>query len=39
MGKFVCAFRGRRDSYQMPLALAEVDLPDRFVTDAYASCG
>jgi glycosyltransferase involved in cell wall biosynthesis len=36
MGKFVCAFRGRRDSYQVPLALAEAGLLDQFVTDAYA---
>jgi len=34
--QFVCAFRGRRDSYQVPLALAEVDLLDQFITDAYA---
>jgi glycosyltransferase involved in cell wall biosynthesis len=37
MKKYVCAFRGRRDSYQVPLALAEGDLLDRFITDAYAS--
>jgi hypothetical protein len=36
MQKFVCAFRGRRDSYQVPLALAGVDLLDQFITDAYA---
>jgi glycosyltransferase involved in cell wall biosynthesis len=36
MGKFVCAFRGRRDSYQVPLALAEGGLLDQFITDAYA---
>ena len=36
MEKFVCAFRGRRDSYQVPLALAEKDLLDQFITDAYA---
>jgi glycosyltransferase involved in cell wall biosynthesis len=36
MGKFVCAFRGRRDSYQVPLALAEAGLLDQFITDAYA---
>jgi len=34
--QYVCAFRGRRDSYQVPLALAEVDLLDQFITDAYA---
>jgi glycosyltransferase involved in cell wall biosynthesis len=33
--KYVCAFRGRRDSYQAPLALAEGELLDRFITDAY----
>lgn len=36
MARYVCAFRGRRDSYQVPLALAEADLLDSFVTDAYA---
>jgi glycosyltransferase involved in cell wall biosynthesis len=36
MQKFVCAFRGRRDSYQVPLALAEAGLLDQFITDAYA---
>jgi hypothetical protein len=36
MDRFVCAFRGRRDSYQVPLALAEEDLLDQFITDAYA---
>ena len=35
-GKYVCAFRGRRDSYQAPLALAEGALLDQFITDAYA---
>ena len=33
---FVCAFRGRRDDYQVPLALAQGRLLDRFVTDLYA---
>jgi glycosyltransferase involved in cell wall biosynthesis len=33
---YVCAFRGRRDSYQAPLALAEGGLLDRFFTDIYA---
>ncbi len=37
MKKYVCAFRGRRDSYQVPLALAEGGLLDQFITDAYAS--
>jgi glycosyltransferase involved in cell wall biosynthesis len=37
MKKYVCAFRGRRDSYQVPLALAQGDLLDQFITDAYAS--
>src|SRR6266699_4436024 len=36
MKKYVCAFRGRRDSYQVPLALAEAGLLDQFITDAYA---
>ena len=35
--KYVCAFRGRRDSYQVPVALAESELLDSFITDAYAS--
>ncbi len=34
---FVCAFRGRRDSYQVPLALAEASLLDQFITDAYTT--
>lgn len=34
---FVCAFRGRRDSYQVPIALAEAGLLDQFVTDQYSS--
>jgi len=37
MEKFVCAFRGRRDAYQVPLALAERDLLEAFITDAYAT--
>ena len=36
MSGWVCAFRGRRDSYQVPLALAEADMLDQFITDAYA---
>ncbi len=36
MESFVCAFHGRRDFYQVPLALAEADLLDLFITDAYA---
>jgi len=36
MEQYVCAFRGRRDSYQAPLALAEGGLLDQFITDAYA---
>lgn len=36
MKNYVCAFRGRRDSYQVPLALAEADLLDSFISDAYA---
>lgn len=34
---YVCAFRGRRDSYQVPIALAESGKLDRFITDHY--CG
>jgi glycosyltransferase involved in cell wall biosynthesis len=34
--KYICAFRGRRDYYQVPVALAEGDLLDEFITDAYA---
>jgi len=36
MSKYVCAFRGRRDSYQVPIALAESEKLDQFITDAYA---
>ncbi len=36
MEKYVCAFRGRRDSYQAPLALAEAGRLDRFITDAWS---
>lgn len=36
MERYVCAFRGRRDSYQLPLALAEAELLDQLFTDAYA---
>lgn len=32
---FVCAFRGRRDDYQVPLALAETGKLDEFITDFY----
>jgi glycosyltransferase involved in cell wall biosynthesis len=32
---FVCAFRGRRDSYEVPLALAESGRLERFVTDFF----
>lgn len=32
---YVCAFRGRRDSYQVPVALAEADKLDMFITDHY----
>jgi glycosyltransferase involved in cell wall biosynthesis len=34
---YICAFRGRRDSYQVPVALAEAGKLDRFITDHY--CG
>lgn len=37
MNHFVCAFRGRRDSYQVPLALAEAGSLDELITDAYAT--
>lgn len=33
---YVCAFRGRRDDYQVPLALEEAGRLDRLITDAYA---
>ena len=36
MEKYVCAFRGRRDYYQAPLALAETGMLEEFITDAYA---
>lgn len=32
---YICAFRGRRDSYQLPLALEEAGKLDRFITDHY----
>ncbi len=35
MNQYVCAYRGRRDNYQVPLALAEAGLLDRFITDFY----
>ena len=35
--KYVCAFRGRRDYYQVPLALAESESLDSFITDVYAT--
>jgi glycosyltransferase involved in cell wall biosynthesis len=34
--KYVCAFRGRRDYYQVPVALAEADMLDEFITDVYS---
>jgi hypothetical protein len=33
---YICAFRGRRDYYQVPIALAEVGILEEFITDAYA---
>jgi glycosyltransferase involved in cell wall biosynthesis len=33
--KYVTAFAGRRDAYQVPLALAEADMLARFVTSFY----
>jgi glycosyltransferase involved in cell wall biosynthesis len=35
MNRFVTAFAGRRDAYQVPLALAEADLLDLFIADFY----
>jgi glycosyltransferase involved in cell wall biosynthesis len=35
--RYVCAFRGRRDNYQVPLALAEADQLDQFITDLYCT--
>lgn len=32
---YVCTFRGRRDSYQVPVALAEAGQLDCFITDHY----
>lgn len=37
MKQYVCAFRGRRDSYQVPLALAQNDLLDQLITDFYST--
>lgn len=37
MSKIVCAFRGRRDNYQVPIALAEAGKLDQFITDFYAT--
>ena len=34
---FVCAFRGARDRYQAPLALAEAGRLDQFITDVYTT--
>ncbi len=36
MSRYICAFRGRRDDYQVPLALAEAGQLDQLITDAYA---
>jgi glycosyltransferase involved in cell wall biosynthesis len=36
VNRYVCAFRGRRDNYQLPLALAETGLLEEFITDFYA---
>ncbi len=35
MDRYICAFRGRRDGYQVPLALAEADMLETLITDAY----
>jgi glycosyltransferase involved in cell wall biosynthesis len=32
---YICAFPGRRDSYQVPVALAQAGLLDCFITDYY----
>lgn len=37
MRQYVCAFRGRRDNYQVPVALAECGLLDRLITDIYTT--
>jgi glycosyltransferase involved in cell wall biosynthesis len=34
-GRYVCAFRGARDRYQAAIALAEADLLETLITDAY----
>jgi glycosyltransferase involved in cell wall biosynthesis len=34
---YVCAFRGSRDHYHAPLALAEGGLLDQFITDGYGT--
>jgi len=36
MSQYVCAFRGRRDNYQVPLALAANGLLYQLITDFYA---
>jgi glycosyltransferase involved in cell wall biosynthesis len=35
VNRFVTAFAGRRDAYQLPIALHEVGLLETFITDAY----
>lgn len=37
MSGYVCASRGRLESYQVPFALAEGEVLDCFVTDVYAT--
>ena len=37
MEHYVCAFRGRRDNYQVPLALTQSGLLDQFITDFYTN--
>ncbi len=37
MNEYICAFRGRRDNYQIPLALAESGKLDQFITDFYTN--
>jgi glycosyltransferase involved in cell wall biosynthesis len=37
VNQYICTFRGRRDNYQIPVALAEAEILDEFITDFYAS--
>jgi hypothetical protein len=31
MNQYICTFRGKRDKYQIPLALAESELLDQYI--------